>query len=217
MKRITKILLVTGLLLGAGTALGIGSNSPWIWSSGGAKLLADRAVFGTGTTTTNNILMDKTVTGGTTAAGMVMTSEVQSDVTSNAIGYRSQLATQAASFTVGSLFHFLASQGTIGSGSAVTSQYGFRANNTLTGATNNYGFSSDIASGTGRWNFYASGTAANYFEGITTFNNLIIQTNPTTPANAAAACTVGTMAWDTGFIYICTATNTWKRVAIATW
>lgn len=38
-----------------------------------------------------------------------------------------------------------------------------------------------------------------------------------TPASAAAAGTTGQVAIDTGFIYVCTATNTWKRVAIATW
>ena len=38
-----------------------------------------------------------------------------------------------------------------------------------------------------------------------------------TPASASAAGTMGTIAWDTGYIYVCTATNTWKRVAIATW
>ena len=38
-----------------------------------------------------------------------------------------------------------------------------------------------------------------------------------TPASASATGTVGTMSWDANYIYICTATNTWKRVAIATW
>ena len=42
---------------------------------------------------------------------------------------------------------------------------GFRAGSSLTAATNNYGFYSDIAPGTGRWNFYANGTAQNYFAG----------------------------------------------------
>jgi hypothetical protein len=37
------------------------------------------------------------------------------------------------------------------------------------------------------------------------------------PANASAAGVAGSITWDSGFIYICTATNTWKRVAIATW
>ena len=39
----------------------------------------------------------------------------------------------------------------------------------------------------------------------------------TAPASAAATGTTGQVAVDTGFIYVCTATNTWKRVAIATW
>jgi hypothetical protein len=38
-----------------------------------------------------------------------------------------------------------------------------------------------------------------------------------TPASATAAGTQGQIAWDVNYIYICTATNTWKRVAIGTW
>tara|TARA_R110002167_G_scaffold108061_2_gene276109 strand:- start:3703 stop:4062 length:360 start_codon:yes stop_codon:yes gene_type:complete len=38
-----------------------------------------------------------------------------------------------------------------------------------------------------------------------------------TPASASATGTVGTISWDTGYVYVCTATNTWERVAIATW
>jgi hypothetical protein len=37
------------------------------------------------------------------------------------------------------------------------------------------------------------------------------------PASASATGTAGQWAVDTGFVYVCTATNTWKRVAIATW
>jgi hypothetical protein len=37
-----------------------------------------------------------------------------------------------------------------------------------------------------------------------------------TPASASATGTIGTIAWDTGYIYVCTATDTWERVAIAT-
>jgi hypothetical protein len=37
------------------------------------------------------------------------------------------------------------------------------------------------------------------------------------PATAGAAGLAGQIAWDAGFIYVCVATNTWKRVAIATW
>jgi parallel beta helix pectate lyase-like protein len=38
-----------------------------------------------------------------------------------------------------------------------------------------------------------------------------------TPASAAAACNQGDMAWDAGFVYVCVATNTWKRSTLATW
>lgn len=38
-----------------------------------------------------------------------------------------------------------------------------------------------------------------------------------TPASAGATGVAGQIRWDASFIYICTATNTWKRVAIATW
>jgi len=42
-------------------------------------------------------------------------------------------------------------------------------------------------------------------------------TFPTTPASAAATGTTGMVVADGDYIYVCTATDTWKRVAIATW
>lgn len=38
-----------------------------------------------------------------------------------------------------------------------------------------------------------------------------------TPSSASDTCTANQFAFDTGFVYVCTATNTWKRAAIATW
>ena len=40
---------------------------------------------------------------------------------------------------------------------------------------------------------------------------------PVTPASASATGTQGTVVWDSGYIYVCVATNTWKRAAITTW
>ena len=37
----------------------------------------------------------------------------------------------------------------------------------------NYGFYGNIPAGTGRWNFYAAGTAANYFAGDMQFNKTV--------------------------------------------
>lgn len=38
-----------------------------------------------------------------------------------------------------------------------------------------------------------------------------------TPANASDTGNAGEICWDASYLYVCTATNTWKRVAIATW
>jgi len=38
-----------------------------------------------------------------------------------------------------------------------------------------------------------------------------------TPASATDTGTTGQIAWDANFLYVCVATNTWKRIAIATW
>jgi len=38
-----------------------------------------------------------------------------------------------------------------------------------------------------------------------------------TPASATDTGAVGQIAWDVNYVYVCTATNTWKRSAITTW
>lgn len=38
-----------------------------------------------------------------------------------------------------------------------------------------------------------------------------------TPSSASDTGTTGTITWDANYIYVCTATDTWKRVAIASW
>jgi len=45
--------------------------------------------------------------------------------------------------------------------------------------------------------------------------SLVVTTQ--TPASAGAAGTAGTITWDASYVYVCVSTNTWKRVAIATW
>jgi len=110
---------------------------------------------------------------------------IQSDVTSQARGYNTFLATAASAFTLTQLYHYLASQGTIGAGSTVTTQWGFNSGGTLIGATNNYAFFAadtaavtagktaygfysavNTASGGGTaYAFYANGTAPSVFSG----------------------------------------------------
>jgi hypothetical protein len=38
-----------------------------------------------------------------------------------------------------------------------------------------------------------------------------------TPASATATGTAGMICWDTNYVYVCVATNTWKRSALSTW
>ena len=108
--------------------------------------------YPTGSNVTRTVFLDGTIPSGTT---------------NTATGFHTSLNTQAASFTNANLVHFYATQGTFGAGSTVTTQYGYFADSSLTGATNNYGFYSNIASGSNRFNFYANGTATNYFAGKT--------------------------------------------------
>jgi hypothetical protein len=98
---------------------------------------------------------------------VVLTGTIPSGTTSQAQIFRSNPTTQATSFTLSNLSHFVAGSAAFGAGSTVVNQYGFWATNQITNATNNYGFYSDIASGSNRWNFYAAGTAENYFAGNT--------------------------------------------------
>ena len=107
----------------------------------------------------------KNVTGAVNAYGVYNSGQIQSDVTSNYSNFYSQSFTAAAAFTLGNYYHFRTVQGPIGAGSAITNQYGYAVDSTLTGATNNYGFRSDLAAASGVWNLYMNGTANNYLAG----------------------------------------------------
>jgi len=52
-------------------------------------------------------------------------------------------------------------------------------------------------------------------DGSTGLGQIMIASS--TPASAAATCAAGTVVWDSGFVYVCVAKDTWKRAAIATW
>ena len=133
--------------------------------------------IGTSSLTGFSLRVNKNITGAATSSGVRSDGIVQSDVSGQAIGYDSSLGTQAAAFTLPVLSHYRADQSTFGAGSVVTTQYGFQVRSNLIGATNNYGFFGDIASGTGRWNLYMNGTAANYLRGNTAINTTTIVDN----------------------------------------
>jgi hypothetical protein len=116
---------------------------------------------------------------------------IPSGTTASYRSFLSRPVTQATAFTLTNLIHFEADPQTLGAGSAVTNQYGFSVADSLTGATNNYGFYSAIASGSNRWAFYAAGTARNYFAGRTDVGNTRIEaTNNWNGAQVTSTSTV---------------------------
>lgn len=63
-------------------------------------------------------------------------------------------------------------------------------------------------------------TLSNFFANVAcnvaiTGSKLSIPTS--TPANSTANGTAGTIAWDTSYVYVCVANNTWKRASISSW
>ena len=164
--------LANSTLTGANTNYGFrgliasGTNRWNLYMDGTANNhLAGSLGIGTTSLTNTNLRVSKNITGSNISLGIYQNGIVQSDVTSFAYGFYNSASTAAASFTNLNYLHFAATQGTIGSGSAITNQYGFSVDNTLTGATNNYGFFGNIASGTNRWNLYMAGTANNHLAG----------------------------------------------------
>lgn len=53
--------------------------------------------------------------------------------------------------------------------------------------------------------------------GDTTLNGELFVPAPTVPPTATSTGAVGQIAWDANYIYVCIATNSWKRTPITTW
>jgi hypothetical protein len=84
--------------------------------------------------------------------------------------------------------------------------------------TNGYAAALEITSGGAYadYGIYQIDATPNYFGGdVLTNGKINMPSNP--PASASATGTTGDIAWDSDYIYICVDTDTWKRVAIATW
>jgi hypothetical protein len=155
-----------GVYLPAANTLGLATNSTVRLqiNASGEFGLGGAAIGGV------SIRNGKNITGAASSYGFSLRGAIQSDVTTAAIGYYSAPDTAASAFTITALSHFFAyGVNTLGASSAITTQAGFVVSSTLTSATNNYGFQGQLgASGSANWNFYANGTAANYFAGQTT-------------------------------------------------
>jgi len=115
--------------------------------------------------------------------GIYIDQTAMSTATGGYTGISTGIAVTNAVFTLPTLRHYYADQGTFGGSATVTSQYGFICASTLVGATNDYGFHSNIASAGNRWNFYAQGTANNAYAGNSSFGKV---TAPTVAVDTTA-------------------------------
>ena len=149
-----------------------------------SPLLSGNVEISGGGNSVTSLYVNQNITGATTSYSVAVEGTIQSDVTTLGVGYNTNISTAAASFTT-VIRHFNAQQGTIGSGSTVSSQVGFNSNAGLNGATTNYAFLANDTSSTlttGKtvygfyssigtpgagtaWNLYCAGAANNYMNG----------------------------------------------------
>jgi hypothetical protein len=128
-------------------------------ANGEAVVGASAPVAGAGFSVT------KDITGATTAFANRVESTVRSGVTTAAVGYSTNIGTEAAVFTIPNLRHYQTQQATFGAGSIVTNQYGFHVGSGMTGAANNFSFRGNLTAAATSWNLYMDGTAKNYLAG----------------------------------------------------
>lgn len=119
--------------------------------------------------TQTGLRLAKDIGGSAFSQGIYAHGTIQPSVTSRSDTVWSN-PTVAASVTLPALNHFYASSPAIGAGSTITTVAGYSAESNLGDnysgtVTNVYAFSGNIASGTGRWNFFANGNANNYMAG----------------------------------------------------
>jgi hypothetical protein len=217
--------------LSASTQLNLTNASNYnLYASGaGANYMAGSLGIGAVPTTSSNLYLAKNITGATVSVMVDLVATAQTDVTAQAVGFRSNISTSASAYTLTNIRNYLALPATIGAGSTVTNQIGFVAT-ALTGATNNYAFNGSVAAATGSYNLYMNGTANNYMAGAlgigTTSPNasalLDVQSTTkgvrmpnmtTTQKNAISSPAAGLMVFDTTLAKLAVYSGTaWETV-----
>jgi hypothetical protein len=162
----------------ASTNMVIGTSndsSVRFWTNGAERMRIDpsgRVGIGNSTLAGFALRLGTPLTGATNAYCFHNGAQIQSDVTSNVFFMNSQPSTAAASFTLTNLYHFNVVNASLGDGSSINNQYGVSIPDLTSGSTTNIGVISSVSSGTGRWNFYANGTANNAYAGNSRFGGV---------------------------------------------
>lgn len=174
-----------------GSALGISERMRI--DASGAVGVATSALAG------YSLRVSRQISGGTSAFGVTSDGTIQPDVTTHAQMFRTNSLTAANAgtpYTVGTLSHYLAQQGTVHADSSITTQIGFSATSSLTSGTNVYGFYGNVTAATGRWNFFAGGTAQNHFAGNTAIGTTSISARLTVRGEGTTSAANAVLAED---------------------
>ena len=211
-------LSVTGLL--TPTISGTG-----VYFSGGDSTVSRRLEFSTTTTTNTGDTQKINALGATGVLVLQANSSNIATVSSTGLAVTGTLsASWVFSLTGGSVNPIVVSGATTGESygkfTNTSGQTVFGVNNSVAGTL--------YSGGTAYASFFGSNVAKNVdlivngatvaslsSAGLAVTGDVSVSTK--TPASAAAAGVAGTITWDANYLYVCTATNTWKRVAIATW
>lgn len=123
-----------------------------------------------------------------------------------------KIATTSGNIGIGfSAGWYLADGSTSNTNSAYSMYLGYGSRASIAGVTNEIAIGYNaIGSGSNTTTIGSSATVRTYTKGY-----LNIPT--ATPTSSSATGTTGDICWDANYIYVCTATNAWKRSAISTW
>lgn len=170
-----------------------------VWNTGGSERLRIRSDgnIGIGTAGVADVVLEVNKNSSTASSIEIRANGTATSASSTLhFKFYSVAATGGNSgtpYTIPRIDHFNANQFTFNADSTVTNQHGFRVESNLNGATNNYGFYGNIASATGRWNFYANNTAPNYFAGDVRTNTVFTQRQSPTTANTSVTVTAASI------------------------
>jgi hypothetical protein len=167
----------------------------------------------TGLTGSGGLKINSSTAGSAGAGALVVTGGLSAG---GASYFGGQVTAARPFMSTGAITANMTSAGGFGFSGGGTNFYSFGANSATSGSFAFQSVSSDASVNFNALTL-AAGTGAATFAGAVTVAGTVIHTLSATPASASATGTVGTMSWDASYIYICTAANTWKRVAIATW
>lgn len=148
-----------------------GTGDFYLNTNGATSFTANQGrmrLFAAGTSAGTNILGSGNITGSPSCSYFYTNAVIKNDVSTSTLVFGSGVTTDvsAAPVTLSELNHFAAvPSGTKGANTTISNQAGFFVGAGLTAGTSNFGFLGDIGSASGRYNFYARGTAPNYFTG----------------------------------------------------